>query len=60
MPITEFLPLSPKTFNVKSFDCGKESINTYLRRYAAKNMALMAALFDAAAEGLDGKTLCSN
>lgn len=40
MPITEFVPLDPKAVNVKSFDCGKESINTYLRRYAAKNMAL--------------------
>jgi GNAT superfamily N-acetyltransferase len=40
MPITEFLPLDPKAVNVKSFDCGKDAINTYLRRYAAKNMAL--------------------
>ena len=40
MPITEFVPLDHKAVNVKSFDCGKESINTYLRRYAAKNMAL--------------------
>ena len=40
MPTTEFLPLDPKAVNVKSFDCGKDAINTYLRRYAAKNMAL--------------------
>lgn len=40
MPTAEFLPLDPGTINVKSFDCGKDAINTYLRRYAAKNMAL--------------------
>ena len=40
MPIVEFLPLDPRTINVKAFDCGKEAINVYLRRYAAKNMAL--------------------
>ena len=40
MPTTEFLPLDPSAINVKSFDCGKDAINTYLRRYAAKNMAL--------------------
>ena len=36
----EFLPLDVRSVNVKQFDCGKSSINTYLRRYAAKNMAL--------------------
>ena len=40
MPTTEFLPLDPSAVNVKSFDCGKDAINTYLRRYAAKNTAL--------------------
>jgi len=40
MPTAEFLPLDPSEINVKSFDCGKDAINTYLRRYAAKNMAL--------------------
>lgn len=40
MPTVEFLPLDPRAINVKTFDCGKESINVYLRRYAAKNMAL--------------------
>lgn len=40
MPIVEFLPLDPHAINVKTFDCGKEAINVYLRRYAAKNMAL--------------------
>lgn len=40
MPTTEFLPLDPRSINVKSFDCGKDAINTYLRRHAAKNMAL--------------------
>lgn len=36
----EFLPLDVRSVNVKQFDCGKSAINTYLRRYAAKNMAL--------------------
>lgn len=40
MPTVEFLPLDPRAINVKTFDCGKEAINVYLRRYAAKNMAL--------------------
>ncbi|MBA6411681.1 GNAT family N-acetyltransferase [Parahaliea sp. F7430] len=40
MPRPEFLPLDTRAINVKSFDCGKDAINTYLRRYAAKNMAL--------------------
>lgn len=40
MPTAEFLALSPRGFNVKTFNCGKEAVNTYLRRYAAKNMAL--------------------
>ncbi|MAA87358.1 MAG: GNAT family N-acetyltransferase [Haliea sp.] len=40
MPILEFSPLDPRTINVKTFDCGKEAINVYLRRYAARNMAL--------------------
>lgn len=40
MPTTDFLPLDASAINVKSFDCGKDAINTYLRRYAAKNMAL--------------------
>lgn len=40
MLTTRFLPLDTGVINVKSFDCGKNAINTYLRRYAAKNMAL--------------------
>lgn len=40
MPTVEFLPLDPRTINVRTFDCGKDAINVYLRRYAAKNMAL--------------------
>jgi len=40
MATIEFLPLDANAVNVKSFDCGKDAINTYLRRYAAKNMAL--------------------
>ena len=40
MASTEFLPLDTGAINVKSFDCSKDAINTYLRRYAAKNMAL--------------------
>lgn len=40
MVTTEFLPLDAKVINVKAFDCGKDAINTYLRRYATKNMSL--------------------
>jgi GNAT superfamily N-acetyltransferase len=40
MPTVDFLPLDPRSIDVKTFDCGKEAINVYLRRYAAKNMAL--------------------
>ena len=40
MLIVDFLPLDPRTINVRTFDCGKEAINMYLHRYAAKNMAL--------------------
>ncbi|MFT6681354.1 GNAT family N-acetyltransferase [Haliea salexigens] len=40
MPTPEFLPLDPREINVKSFDCGKDAINIYLRRYAVKNMSL--------------------
>lgn len=40
MPTTEFLPLDPRAINVKLFDCGKDAINIYLHRFAAKNMAL--------------------
>lgn len=40
MPAVDFLPLDPRTINVRTFDCGKEAINVYLHRYAAKNMAL--------------------
>lgn len=40
MPTAEFVPLDPSGINIKSFDCGKNAINTYLRRYAAKNMTL--------------------
>lgn len=40
MPISEFLPLDPKALSVKSFNCGKDAINIYLRRHATKNMAL--------------------
>lgn len=36
----EFVPLDTRNFNVKTFDCGKDFINVYLRRFAAKNMAL--------------------
>lgn len=36
----EFVPLAPKAFDVKPFDCGKTAINTYLHRYAAKNASL--------------------
>ncbi len=40
MPAAEFLPLDLGTIDVKSFDCGKDAVDTYLRRFAAKNMAL--------------------
>ena len=40
MRATEFPPLDIRSVNVRQFDCGKSAINTYLRRYAAKNMAL--------------------
>jgi len=37
MRTDEFLALDPKSIDVKSFDCGKNAINTYLCRHAAKN-----------------------
>ncbi len=40
MPSADFQPLDTQRVDVKSFDCGKEAVTTYLRRYAAKNMAL--------------------
>ncbi len=40
MPTVEFLPLDPCAINVRTFECGKEAINVYLRRYEVKNMAL--------------------
>ena len=40
MRADEFLPLDIRSVNVRQFDCGKSAINTYLRRYAAKNMGL--------------------
>ena len=40
MRATEFLPLDIRSVNVRQFDRGKSAINTYPRRYAAKNMGL--------------------
>ncbi len=40
MQTTDFVPLNSGNANVRAFDCGKDAINTYLRRFAAKNMAL--------------------
>lgn len=40
MESDEFIALDTRSITVKTFDCGKDAINTYLRRYAAKNMAL--------------------
>ena len=40
MPAAEFLPLDPSAIDVKSFDCGRDVINAYLRRCAAKKMTL--------------------
>ncbi len=37
---TEFIPLDAKQVDVKTFDCGKEAINTYLKRFAARNMRM--------------------
>lgn len=40
MPTTDFLLPDPSAIIAKSFDCGKDGINTCFHRYAAKNMAL--------------------
>ena len=40
MSKTDWVPLDYRIHDVRSFDCGKESITTYLRRYAAKNTRL--------------------
>lgn len=36
---SDFVPLNTTRANVKSFDCGKEPINRFLHRHAAKHMA---------------------
>lgn len=40
MAKAEFVALDLQDVTIQTFDCGKHAINTYLRRYAAKNMAL--------------------
>ncbi|MEX0738980.1 MAG: GNAT family N-acetyltransferase [Pseudohongiella sp.] len=40
MARADFTPLDPRIINTRTFDCGKDAINIYLRRFAAKNMAL--------------------
>lgn len=36
---SEFIPLDTARIDVKPFDCGKEPINRFLHRFAAKHMA---------------------
>ncbi len=40
----EFVALNPSHFDVKTFDCGKPDMNTYLARFAAKNMGLKLSM----------------
>ncbi len=40
----EFVALNPSHFDVKAFDCGKPDMNTYLARFAAKNMELKLSM----------------
>jgi hypothetical protein len=40
----EFVALNPSHFDVKAFDCGKPDMNTYLARFAAKNMGLKLSM----------------
>ena len=40
MLISEVIRLDKSHHNVKSFDCGIDSVTQYLRRHASKNMAL--------------------
>lgn len=40
----EFVALSPRHFDVKAFDCGKPGMNSYLARFAAKNIGLKLSM----------------
>ena len=40
----EFIVLNPSHFDVKAFDCGKPDMNSYLARFAAKNMGLKLSM----------------
>lgn len=40
----EFLALTPSHFDVKAFDCGKPDMNSYLARFAAKNIGLKLSM----------------
>ncbi len=40
----EFVGLNPAQFDIKAFDCGKPEMNTFLVRYAARNMALKLSM----------------
>ena len=40
----EFVALNPSHFNVKAFDCRKPDMNSYLARFAAKNIGLKLSM----------------
>ena len=40
----DFVALAPSHFDVKAFDCGKPDMNSYLARFAAKNMGLKLSM----------------
>lgn len=40
----DFVALNPSHFDVKAFDCGKPDMNSYLARFAAKNMGLKLSM----------------
>ena len=40
----DFVALDPSHFDVKAFDCGKPDMNSYLARFAAKNMGLKLSM----------------
>ncbi len=40
----DFVALNPSHFDVKAFDCGKPDMNSYLARFAAKNIGLKLSM----------------
>ena len=40
----EFVALNPSHFDVKAFNCGKPDMDTYLARFAAKNIGLKLSM----------------